>query len=95
MHIMKYCTTEHQDFATHFESKFVAPLTTTYKLMPHIKEMLARKKAIGFDAKFEAPSDVWKDSIKLVNSLFGFRAPNLLVPCLSALDLSCASNIFL
>jgi hypothetical protein len=73
-------TTEFQGFTKRFKNRFVAPFTTIYTLMPHIKEMIARKRAIGVEAKFETPSDVWKDSVKLINNLFGFGAPRPVGP---------------
>lgn len=73
-------TTEFQTFSKRFMNKFVIPLEALYRFYPHIKNMAARKAAIGVDAQFGPPEAAWKDSIKLVNSLFGYTAARPLGP---------------
>lgn len=65
-------TTEFQSFRKRFIDKFIKPWISFYRFYPYAKEQLARRKAIGINAKFEAPDEMWKDSLKLVNSQFGF-----------------------
>ncbi|KAI7889146.1 uncharacterized protein EV154DRAFT_467773 [Mucor mucedo] len=80
MNTMSDYTTEFQSFSTRFKNKFIVPLDALYRFYPHIKDMMARKRAIGIEAKFETPESAWKDSIKLVNSLFGYTAARPLGP---------------
>lgn len=80
MNTMSDFTTEFQSFSQRFKNKFIIPLETLYRFYPHIKDMLARKRAIGLEPKFEAPEAAWKDSLKLVNSLFGYTPARPLGP---------------
>lgn len=65
-------TTEHQGFVQRFTNAFILPFDALYNFMPFIKDMSARRKALGIKTKMESPSDTWKNSMKLVNNLFGF-----------------------
>lgn len=73
-------TTEFQSFATRFGNKFFVPMMELYYLLPHFNAVADRKRAIGIPAKMQEPSDTWKNSLKLVNSLNGFSAPRPLGP---------------
>lgn len=77
---MQDFTSKFQGFTERFTKKFIATLDFMYKLMPHVINMIARKKAVGVDAKFESPGDTWKDSLKLANSVFGFAPPRPVGP---------------
>jgi hypothetical protein len=69
---MKDHTSEFQGFQERFINKFIGPWTTLYKFWPHIVDIGARKRALGIEVKSEAPHEAWKDSLKLINSVFGF-----------------------
>lgn len=65
-------STEFQSFTVRFKQKFIAPWIGLYYFWPHLQSISNRRRALGIDVKLEAPSDTWKDSLKLVNCLFGF-----------------------
>ncbi|KAI7889149.1 uncharacterized protein EV154DRAFT_553305 [Mucor mucedo] len=65
-------STESQTFLERLKQKFIAPYIGLYHFWPHLQSISARRRALGIDVKLEAPSDTWKDSLKLVNCLFGF-----------------------
>lgn len=65
-------TTEFQTFSERFYNKFIVPLKAMYKLYPTINEMVTLKRSVGVDAKFEPTEETWKESLKLVNSYFGY-----------------------
>ncbi|KAI7901476.1 uncharacterized protein BX663DRAFT_437558 [Cokeromyces recurvatus] len=73
-------TTEHQTFYERFMDRMVRPYVNLYQLWPTLKDINDRKKAVGIPAKIQDPSERWKDSLKLINSLFGFSAPRPLGP---------------
>lgn len=65
-------STEFQSFSDRFRQKFISPWIALYHFWPHLQDISARKRALGIEVKLEAPDDTWKDSMKLVNCLFGF-----------------------
>lgn len=73
-------TTEFQSFSDHFLNKFIMPLIEMYEFMPILNSIIQRKSAVGISAKIEDPSETWKNSLKLVNSLNGFSAARPLGP---------------
>ncbi|KAF1802140.1 hypothetical protein V8B55DRAFT_1477376 [Mucor lusitanicus] len=73
-------TTEFQSFATRFSNKFLVPMMELYYLMPYLNDVADRKRALGIPAKMQEPSETWKDSLKLINSLNGFSSPRPLGP---------------
>lgn len=77
---MDDATTEFQTFTKRFLNKFYGPLNAIYYFWPHMQEMKARKKALGIDAKFEAPDVAWKDNMKLINNLHGYTPPRPVGP---------------
>ena len=77
---MKDATTEHQCFKVRFMNKFVNPWISLYYMWPHIQEINGRKRALGLNPKFEAPAEGWRDSMKLVNNIFGFTPPRPIGP---------------
>lgn len=93
MAVLDDFTTEFESSVKRFKNKFIVPLQGFYSFYPHIKSMIARKKAIGINAKFDSPDLVWKDSIKLTNSLFGYTPARPLGPCQNTLVLLFLKNI--
>ncbi|GAN04448.1 UDP-glucosyl transferase family protein [Mucor ambiguus] len=73
-------TTEFQPFATRFVGKFFVPMMELYYLLPTLNQVTDRKRALGIPAKMQEPSETWKNSLKLINSLNGFSAPRPLGP---------------
>ncbi|KAK4513390.1 uncharacterized protein ATC70_005388 [Mucor velutinosus] len=73
-------TTEFQSFATRFTNKFFVPMMELYYILPHLNQLAERKRALGIPAKIQEPSETWKNSLKLINSLNGFSAPRPLGP---------------
>lgn len=73
-------TTEFQSFATRFGSKFLVPMMELYYLLPQLNGVADRKRAMGLPAKIQDPSETWKNSLKIINSLNGFLAPRPLGP---------------
>lgn len=77
---MHEATTEFQSFTTRFTNKFVTPVTSLRYMLPIIRNLSDRKKAIGIDLPMEDPSTEWRNSIKLVNNLHGFQPARPLGP---------------
>ncbi|KAI9476185.1 MAG: hypothetical protein EXX96DRAFT_507204 [Benjaminiella poitrasii] len=73
-------TTEYQSFHERFMNHIVKPVTNMRVMWPYLKRMNDRKKAIGIQSKIQDPSERWKDSLKLVNTMFGFSEPRPLGP---------------
>lgn len=73
-------TTEFQSFSDRFINKFVMPLIDMYEFMPILNSIMQRKRAVGISAKIEDPSETWKNSLKIVNSLNGFSVARPLGP---------------
>lgn len=73
-------TTEFQPFSDRLFNKFVIPLVEMYEMMPVLNSIMKRKRAVGIPAKIEDPSETWKNSLKLVNSINGFSAARPLGP---------------
>ncbi|KAG2198133.1 hypothetical protein INT47_001531 [Mucor saturninus] len=75
-----YIITVAMDFTTESSASYVnndinfngAPYIGLYYFWPHLQSIPARRRALGIDVKLEAPSDTWKDSLKLVNCIIGF-----------------------
>ncbi|KAI7889173.1 uncharacterized protein EV154DRAFT_446766 [Mucor mucedo] len=65
-------TTEFQSFSMRFNNKFIRPWITLYRFYPYVKLLTTKRRAIGIDEKLESPEETWRNSLKLVNSLFGF-----------------------
>lgn len=73
-------STELQSFPERFKQKFMAPWIALYYYWPHLQNISARRRALGIVVKFESPNETWKDSLKLVNCLFGFIPPRPIGP---------------
>ncbi|KAI9475697.1 MAG: hypothetical protein EXX96DRAFT_540281 [Benjaminiella poitrasii] len=74
-------TTEFQSFSKRFINKIVNPFKNLYYMWPTIKMIHDRKKAIGIPTSYlEDNSKQWENSLKLVNTLFGFQEPRPLSP---------------
>lgn len=69
---LQYPTTEFEPFYSRFRSKFISPWTLLYKMYPAVTKIVARKRALGINAKSEPPEETWKNSIKLINNVFGY-----------------------
>ncbi|KAG2235679.1 hypothetical protein BDF21DRAFT_355458 [Thamnidium elegans] len=73
-------TTEFETLYSRFKSKFIAPWTLLYNMYPAAAKIVARKQALGINAKFEPPEETWKHSIKLVNNVFGYTPARSIGP---------------
>ncbi|KAI8973694.1 hypothetical protein BDF20DRAFT_883645 [Mycotypha africana] len=77
-------TTEFESFSTRFYNKLIYPFRYFYDLRPAYRELNAMKAAatgdIGIKRHDYYSSKLWKDSLKIINSLYGFTAPRPLDP---------------
>jgi hypothetical protein len=76
-------TTENQSIWTRFNNKFVLPARVIKTMWPIFQDMKERKKALGITTSGDPNTD-WKDSIKLVNSVFGLMPARPLGPLVEA-----------
>lgn len=72
--------TEFQPLMRRFINKFINPLRDLYYLIGPVTEVNKRKAALGIDAKMEDPTGLWKDALKLINTVGGYTPARPLGP---------------
>ncbi|KAG2207744.1 hypothetical protein INT47_011864 [Mucor saturninus] len=78
--LMNDYTTEFQGLIERFKNNYILPLQAWYKFRPYVKDMSARRKALGITSKFQLAEKSWDGSIKLINNMFGFTPARPLGP---------------
>ncbi|KAL7329936.1 hypothetical protein PS15p_204943 [Mucor circinelloides] len=63
-----------------FDAMFIKPVQFIYKLRPFAKQQRALYTSLGIEDPVNVPEDRWKDSLKIVNSAFGFELARPLGP---------------
>ncbi|KAF7727162.1 hypothetical protein EC973_007937 [Apophysomyces ossiformis] len=73
-------TTLSESFLTRFDNAFIKPLQTLWSIYDRLAKLAEQKSTMG--VKMESPQIdlLWKDSVKLVNNLFGFETARALGP---------------
>ncbi|CEG77659.1 hypothetical protein RMATCC62417_12372 [Rhizopus microsporus] len=76
---MHHPTSKGQSFYTRFTDRVISPVRFIIGSLPQIKKYTQQMKLVGIKAPIN-PMDNWKDSIKIINSVFGFEVPRPLGP---------------
>ncbi|KAI8875056.1 glycosyltransferase family 1 protein [Backusella circina FSU 941] len=76
-------TTEGQSIWKRFNNKFVLPVRMIKSMWPLFQELKEKKQALGITSSGD-PSVDWKDSMKLVNSVFGLTPARPMGPLVEA-----------
>lgn len=76
---MHHPTSKGQSFYTRFTDRVISPVRFIIGSLPQIKKYTQQMKLVGVKAPIN-PMDNWKDSIKIINSVFGFEVPRPLGP---------------
>ncbi|KAI8884111.1 glycosyltransferase family 1 protein [Backusella circina FSU 941] len=80
---MAHPTTETESILDRFYKNFIIPLKMLKTIWPHIQELKKIKKSLGITSSGDHTAD-WKDSMKLVNSVFGLTPARPMGPLVEA-----------
>jgi hypothetical protein len=80
---MVHPTTDTQTFFDRFDKRFIAQFRLLRRIWPQVLAINKRKKELGITDSSD-PTTAWKDSVKLINNIFGLMAARPIGPLVQA-----------